>query len=136
MFSLGMGTFAFMGREALVRRTATKNYLLASPCTLQPLPNSMAHFAYFVKDLCFYVMLILSPIIIGMTLGKGLEEFTSITTPLEYSSLPWTWFAMVVTLSPRLSAVFPCVSALDAWKALYYHWPHISGMLWNHSWSW
>ena len=105
MFSLGMGTFAFMGREALVRRTATKNYLLASPA-LQPLPNSMAHFAYFVKDLCFYVMLILSPIIIGMTLGKGLEEFTSITTPLKYSSLPWTWFAMVVTLAQGLVLSF------------------------------
>ena len=105
MFSLGMGTFAFMGREALIRRTATKNYLLASPA-LQPLPNSMAHFAYFVKDLCFYVMLILSPIIIGMTLGKGLEEFTSITTPLKYSSLPWTWFAMVVTLAQGLVLSF------------------------------
>ena len=34
MFSLGMGTFAFMGREALVRRTATKNYLLASPASV------------------------------------------------------------------------------------------------------
>ena len=67
MFSLGMGTFAFMGRDALVRRTATKNHLLASPA-LQPLPNSMAHFAYFVKDLVFYVLLILSPIILGLSL--------------------------------------------------------------------
>ena len=80
MFSLGMGTFAFMGRDALVRRTATKNHLLASPA-LQPLPNSMAHFAYFVKDLVFYVLLILSPIIVGMGLGKGLDTFFSITTP-------------------------------------------------------
>jgi len=50
MFSLGMGTFAFMGRDAIVRRTGTKNYLLAAPA-LQPLPNSMAHFTYFVKDM-------------------------------------------------------------------------------------
>ena len=105
MFSLGMGTFAFMGRDALVRRTATKNHLLASPA-LQPLPNSMAHFAYFVKDLVFYVLLILSPIIVGMGLGKGLDTFFSITTPLEYSSLPWTWFAMVVTLAQGLAISF------------------------------
>ena len=105
MFSLGMGTFAFMGRDALVRRTATKNHLLASPA-LQPLPNSMAHFAYFVKDLVFYVLLILSPIILGMGLGKGLDTFFSITTPLEYSSLPWTWFAMVVTLAQGLAISF------------------------------
>ena len=105
MFSLGMGTFAFMGRDALVRRTATKNHLLASPA-LQPLPNSMAHFAYFVKDLVFYVLLILSPIIVGMGLGKGLDTFFSITTHLEYSSLPWTWFAMVVTLAQGLAISF------------------------------
>ena len=105
MFSLGMGTFAFMGRDALVRRTATKNHLLASPA-LQPLPNSMAHFAYFVKDLVFYVMLILSPIIVGMGFGKGLDTFFDITTPLEYSSLPWTWFAMVVTLAQGLAISF------------------------------
>lgn len=105
MFSLGMGTFAFMGRDALVRRTATKNHLLASPA-LQPLPNSMAHFAYFVKDLVFYVLLILSPIIVGMGLGKGLDTFFAITTPLEYSSLPWTWFAMVVTLAQGLAISF------------------------------
>ena len=105
MFSLGMGTFAFMGRDALVRRTASKNHLLASPA-LQPLPNSMAHFAYFVKDLVFYVMLILSPIIIGMGLGKGLDTLFDITTPLEYSSLPWTWFAMVVTLAQGLVISF------------------------------
>ena len=105
IFSLGMGTFAFMGRDALVRRTATKNHLLASPA-LQPLPNSMAHFAYFVKDLVFYVLLILSPIIVGMGLGKGLDTVFGITTPLEYSSLPWTWFAMVVTLSQGLALSF------------------------------
>ncbi len=105
IFSLGMGTFAFMGRDALVRRTASKNHLLASPA-LQPLPNSMAHFAYFVKDLVFYVMLILSPIIIGMGLGKGLDTLFGITTPLEYSSLPWTWFAMVVTLAQGLVISF------------------------------
>lgn len=105
MFSLGMGTFAFMGRDALVRRTATKNHLLASPA-LQPLPNSMAHFAYFIKDLVFYVLLILTPIIVGMGMGKALDTFFGITTPLEYSSLPWTWFAMVVTLAQGLAISF------------------------------
>ena len=101
MFSLGMGTFAFMGRDALIRRTGTKNFLLASPA-LQPLPNSVAHYVYFVKDLCFYVLLILSPIIFGMFLGICLESIASINTPLEFSSLPWTWVAMTITLAQGL----------------------------------
>ena len=82
MFSLGMGTFAFMGHDAIVHRAGTKNYLLAAPA-LQPLPNSVAHFAYFVKDLCFYVMLILSPVVAGMAVGILLEAVAGISTPLE-----------------------------------------------------
>ena len=105
MFSLGMGTFAFMGRDAIVRRTGTKNFLLAAPA-LQPLPNSMAHFAYFVKDLLFYVMLILSPIIAGMALGILLDGFAGIRTPLLWSSLPWTWLAMATTLGQGLALSF------------------------------
>jgi hypothetical protein len=105
MFSLGMGTFAFMGRDAIVRRTGTKNFLLAAPA-LQPLPNSMAHFAYFVKDLLFYVLLILTPIIAGMALGILLDGFAGIRTPLLWGSLPWTWLAMATTLGQGLALSF------------------------------
>ena len=105
MFSLGMGTFAFMGRDAIVRRTATKNYLLAAPA-LQPLPNSMAHFVYFVKDMLFYVLLILTPIISGMALGILLDGVSGIRTPLLWSSLPWTWLAMATTLGQGLALSF------------------------------
>ena len=105
MFSLGMGTFAFIGRDAIIRRTGSKNYLLAAPA-LQPLPNSMAHFAYFMKDLAFYVMLILTPIILGMALGIFLDGFAGIRTPLLWTSLPWTWLAMATTLGQGLALSF------------------------------
>jgi len=105
MFSLGMGTFAFMGHDAIVHRAGTKNYLLAAPA-LQPLPNSVAHFAYFVKDLCFYVMLILSPVVAGMAIGILLESVAGISTPLQWSSLPWTWLAMIITLAQGLALAF------------------------------
>ncbi|MDA0715867.1 MAG: hypothetical protein O3A74_04835 [archaeon] len=105
MFSLGMGTFAFMGRDAIVQRTATKNYLLASPALL-PLPNSIAHFAYFIKDLAFYVMLILTPIILGMATGILLDGVGGVNTPLMWKSLPWTWIAMVTTLAQGLAVSF------------------------------
>ena len=84
----------------MLARTGTKNYVLASPA-LQPLTNPTAHFAYYVKDLSYYVMLILTPVISGMAIGILLENFTSVTTPLEFSSLPRTWVAMS---SPLLKA--------------------------------
>ena len=105
MFSLGMGTFAFMGRDAILRRTGTKNFLLAAPA-LQPLPNSMANFVYFVKEVLFYVLLILTPIIAGMALGILLDGVAGIRTPLLWSSLPWTWLAMATTLGQGLALSF------------------------------
>lgn len=104
-FSLGMGSFAFLGREKVLARTGTKNYLLASPA-LQPLTNPTAHFAYYVKDLTYYVMLILTPVISGMAIGILLENFTTVSTPLEFSSLPRTWIAMSVTLAQGLAFSF------------------------------
>ena len=105
MFSLGMGTFAFMGKDAIVHRSGTKNFLLAAPA-LQPLPNSVAHFAYFMKDLLFYVMLILTPVMFGMALGILIDNYTSVNTPLLWSSLPWTWIAMITTLAQGLAVSF------------------------------
>ena len=105
MFSLGMGTFAFMGQDAIVHRSGTKNFLLAAPA-LQPLPNSVAHFAYFIKDLLFYVMLILTPVLAGMGLGILIDNYTAVNTPLLWSSLPWTWIAMITTLAQGLAVSF------------------------------
>ncbi len=105
MFSLGMGTFAFMGQDAIIHRSGTKNFLLAAPA-LQPLPNSVAHFAYFIKDLLFYVMLILTPVLAGMGLGILIDNYTAVNTPLLWSSLPWTWVAMITTLAQGLSVSF------------------------------
>tara|TARA_B110000967_G_scaffold63297_1_gene65177 strand:- start:495 stop:1805 length:1311 start_codon:yes stop_codon:yes gene_type:complete len=94
-----------MGQDAIIHRSGTKNFLLAAPA-LQPLPNSVAHFAYFIKDLLFYVMLILTPVLAGMGLGILIDNYTAINTPLLWSSLPWTWVAMITTLAQGLSVSF------------------------------
>ena len=104
-FSLGMGTFAFRGREAISQRDGNKNHLIAAPA-IQPLPNSMAHYAFFVKELVYYALLILTPITLGMSFGILLGEFGAITTPLEWSSLPWTWLAMFTTIAQGLAISF------------------------------
>jgi hypothetical protein len=106
MFSLGMGTFAFRGREAISQRDGNKNHLIAAPA-IQPLPNSMAHYAFFAKELMYYAMLILTPIILGMAIGILLGQFdNSVSTPLQWSSLPWTWIAMFTTIAQGLAISF------------------------------
>ena len=104
-FSLGMGTFAFRGREAISQRDGNKNHLIAAPA-IQPLPNSMAHYAFFVKELVYYALLILTPIVAGMSLGILLGDVGAVTTPLKWSSLPWTWLAMFTTIAQGLAISF------------------------------
>ncbi len=104
-FSLGMGTFAFRGSEAISQRDGNKNHLIAAPA-IQPLPNSMAHYAFFAKELVYYALLILTPIVLGMSFGILLGEIGAITTPLEWSSLPWTWLAMFTTIAQGLAISF------------------------------
>ena len=43
---------------------------------------------------------------LGMAIGIALESFTNVNTPLEFSSLPRTWVAMVVTLAQGLAFSF------------------------------
>jgi hypothetical protein len=105
MFSIGMGTFAFKGQEAIMQRTGSKNRLLAAPA-LQPLTTSAAHFTYFVKDLVYYVLLILTPIVAGMSLGLLLDGVGVVDTPLQWGSVVWTWAAMVTTIAEGLSLAF------------------------------
>ena len=82
----------------------TKNFLLAAPA-LQPLPNSMAHFVYFVKEVLFYMLLILTPIIAGMALGILLDGVAGIRT-LCFEFPSWTWLAMSTTLGQGLALSF------------------------------
>ena len=51
-------------------------------------------------------MLILSPVGAGMAVGILLEAVAGISTPLEWSSLPWTWLAMIITLGQGLAIAF------------------------------
>ncbi len=105
MFSLGMGSFAFLGRVLVSQRSSGKNYLLAAPA-LQPLKQSTNYFAYYLKEVTFYLMLVLLPVVFGMALGIILGDFIALPTPLEWSSIPITSAAMVITLAQGLALSF------------------------------
>jgi len=105
MFSLGMGSFAFLGRVLVSQRASGNNYLLASP-SLQPLQQSTNYFAYYLKEVTFYVMLVLMPVVVGLSMGIFFGEMLGLPTPLAWSSIPLLSVAMVITLSEGLALSF------------------------------
>lgn len=105
MFSLGMGSFAFVGRNMVSQRASGKSYLLASPALL-PLELPPVYLAYYLKEVAFYLCLILSPVVGGMALGILFGTYTGISVPLLWSSIPVVLSCMLVTMMQGLALSF------------------------------
>ena len=105
MFSLGMGSFAFVGRNMVSQRASGKSYLLASPALL-PLELPPVYLAYYLKEVAFYLCLILTPVVGGMCLGILFGTYTGISVPLLWSSIPIVLSCMLVTMMQGLALSF------------------------------
>ncbi|MDP6325036.1 MAG: hypothetical protein QF684_05675 [Candidatus Thalassarchaeaceae archaeon] len=105
MFSLGMGSFAFIGRNMVSQRASGKSYLLASPALL-PLELPPVYLAYYCKEVTFYLCLILTPVVGGMALGILFGMFTGLSIPLIWTSLPIVLACMLITMMQGLALSF------------------------------
>ena len=64
------------------------------------------HGELFLRGTALTIALTFASLIAGMALGILLETFNGVNTPLEWSSLPWTWLAMIITLGQGLAFAF------------------------------
>ena len=104
MGSLGLGTFAFLGRVMISQRAGGLNFLLAAPA-LQPLRQSANYFSYYLKEVSFYILFILTPVVVGM----GIAIFATTQTglfPIKPYSLYFIFVGMLLTLSQGLALSF------------------------------
>ena len=111
MFSLGMGSFAFVGRNMVSQRASGKSYLLASPALL-PLELPPVYLAYYLKEVAFYLCLILTPVVGGMALGILFGTYTGISVPLLWSSIPVVLSCMLITMMQGLALSFYALSLI------------------------
>ena len=105
LFSMGMGTFAFLGRSIISQRSGGKNFLLASPA-MQPIDLQTTYLAYYLKEVSFYIVLILTPVTIGMALGIASQSIFEITTPLLWKSLLPFLICISLTLAQGIAISF------------------------------
>ncbi len=105
LFSLGMGSFAFLGQSIVSQRGGGKNFLLASPA-MQPIDLQITYLAYYLKEVAFYIVLILTPVTIGMGLGILSQSVLSISTPLLWSSLAPFLLCVSLTMAQGIALSF------------------------------
>lgn len=105
LFSMGMGTFAFLGRSIVSQRSGGKNFLLASPA-MQPIDLQSTYLAYYLKEVTFYIVLILTPVTIGMGFGIASQSVLNITTPLLWESLIPFLVCVSLTMAQGIAVSF------------------------------
>jgi len=105
LFSMGMGSFAFLGQSIVSQRGGGKNFLLASP-TMLPIDLQTTYLAYYLKEVAFYIVLILTPVTIGMGLGILSQSFLGISTPLLWSSLLPFLLCVSLTMAQGIALSF------------------------------
>jgi len=105
LFSMGMGSFAFLGQSIVSQRGGGKNFLLASPA-MQPIDLQTTYLAYYLKEVAFYIVLILTPVTIGMGLGILSQSFLGISTPLLWTSLLPFLLCVSLTMAQGIALSF------------------------------
>ncbi len=74
LYGLSVGAFAFLGMQIVERRFGTRNYLVTMP-SLLPITFKKTFFALYIRDVIFYVALIIVPLTFGLLLSIPITGF-------------------------------------------------------------
>ncbi len=74
LYGLSVGAFGFLGRQYLERTNGTRNYIVAMPGIL-PMRLRSTFLGMYLRDVLFYVALLLAPATIGLALSVPVTHF-------------------------------------------------------------
>ena len=112
LFSLGMGAFAFFVQDSIGRRSGSRTMLILTPF-FHPLRPNITYVAHYVKEVLFYIGMILIPMMLGMGLGLIFNTLGDLGSPLQPLSIPVTFLALSLTLVHGVALSFALTSAIS-----------------------
>jgi len=104
IYGLSVGAFGFLGRTYVERRYGRINYLVAMPALL-PLSFRRAFLAMFMRDILFYLALILLPAMVGLLLSAPLAGFSLLSVMSVFVPILLS-FLYGISLSFAVSVLF------------------------------
>ncbi|HEQ78737.1 MAG TPA: hypothetical protein ENN76_00560, partial [Euryarchaeota archaeon] len=104
LYGLSVGGFAFMGREAITKRRGKYNFIVATP-TFLPLRFNQTMLGLYLRDLTFYQVLIMLPLVIGGLVGLIFSPMTLVEAGMLFIPMVVS-FILALSLSFLLSVVF------------------------------
>jgi hypothetical protein len=78
MYGMSVGTFAFLGMQIVEQRFGRRNFLVAMP-SLLPMTFKKTFFGLYLRDVIFYVALLIIPLVSGLILSVPVTHFSLIS---------------------------------------------------------
>lgn len=104
LYGLSVGAFGIMGRQYLERRHGTSNYLVATPYLL-PLSFRTAFVGIYLRDVIFYLLLLLVPATLGLVAAVPIMGFSLVSIGLFFVAV-WLAFMLGISLSFLASVLY------------------------------
>jgi MFS family permease len=104
LYGVSVGAFGFMGREYVERRHGRRKYLVASPLTL-PISFKKTFFGMYVRDVIFYLLLLLLPAILGILFSIPFTHFRWTSVLLLFLAVLIS-FLIGISLSFLVSTIY------------------------------
>ncbi len=76
LYGISVGTIGFMGRTYVERRQGKNNYIVAMPALL-PMSYSTTFLGMFLRDVLFYLALMLGPAFLGLVTAAAVVHYTA-----------------------------------------------------------
>jgi hypothetical protein len=104
LYGLSVGAFGFLGRTYIERRHGKDNYLIATPSFL-PISFRKAFLGMYLRDVIFYLALILIPAFAGLLLAAPLAGFSYVSVGSVFIPILLS-FLFGISLSFAISVIF------------------------------
>jgi MFS family permease len=104
LYGMSVGAFAFLGMQMVERRFGRRNFLVAMP-SLLPLSYKKTFFGLYIRDVIFYTLLLIFPMILGLVLSVPITNFSLISIGILFVAVLLS-FLMGMSVSFFMSAVY------------------------------
>jgi hypothetical protein len=104
LYGMSVGAFAFMGTQIVERRFGRRNFLVAMPMFL-PLTFKKTFLGLYIRDVIFYVALLIFPLILGLILSVPATNFSLVSIGFLFVAILLS-FLLGMSFSFFMSAVY------------------------------
>lgn len=104
LYGMSVGAFAFLGMQMVERRFGRRNFLVAMP-SLLPLTYKKTFFGLYLRDVIFYLALLIFPLILGLILSVPITHFSLVSIGFLFIAVLLS-FLLGMSISFFMSAVY------------------------------